>query len=312
MKLRATAIRILALGLASAASPIAAAPESGIDGEGVRFVAFAGEAAVDDARSPASLRLLCRPGADGAIGWSMTVREPSALSAFRFADFDGPEAPAREQKLATASVRGGAVAPELDVALNGLVQPDGAFAFAFGAPAVGASTPALLADAIDDKASRLVIVVSQIDEDAPLLRGEFALDSAAAVTRETMLGCGPAPRLTSEMLAGWERDATPLAEVLADRAIAWRLGGASGAAWPDVRARLALAPGLVVDGTRGYALAEGAGERDGAALLVAAGSDAAEVVLIDGGIIRRYASGQAAVDPPAAVREFVAARIGSE
>lgn len=288
-----------------AAAPATAAGTYGIDDDGVRFASWRGEARVAEATSPAELRLLCRPGPAGVLGWTLIIERAEALADFDFTAFDGPTAPARGQELATLGLRGGVLAPTVDTAVNGSTSEAGRFVFAWAVDAAIDSKAALLADAIGPATNRLTWVLSQIDEDAELLRADFDLTGSAEGVRETMAGCGPVPPLPVDRLVNWQVTGAPVADVMADRAVGWRLRAATGRDWPDVARRLARLGPWRVDGTVLHAVAEGPGERDGAVLMVAGGSDAVEVLLIDDGALRRYAGGMAALDPPAAIREFI-------
>lgn len=293
---------------ALAATSVGATGTYGIDDDGVRYASWRGEARVGEATSPAELRLLCKPGPGGALGWTLIVEQTDALRDFDFASFDGPTAPARGQELATLGLRGGLLAPTVDTAVNGSRSGGSRFAFAWAVEAVADSKAALLADAIGPGTNRLTWVLSQLDEDAELLRADFDLRGSADGVRDTMAGCGPIPALPVDRLVGWQMAGAPVAEVLGDRAVAWRLKAAAGRDWKEVLTRLARLGPWRVDGNVLYAVAEGPGERDGAALMIAGGSDAIEVLLIDDGALRRYAGGMAALDPPPAVRDFVESR----
>lgn len=283
---------------------LATAVEHGIDDDGVRYASWRGEARVAEASSAAELRLLCRPGADGALGWTLLIDAPERLSDFDFGAFDGPTAPARGQKLATLGLRGGLLAPTVDLAVNGSRRAH-RFAFAFASEANAASNAALIAEAIGGATNRLTWVLSQIDEDAELLRADFDLTGSADPVRETLAGCGPVPALPVERLVGWQVSGAPVDEVLSDRAVAWRVRAATGRDWPEAAKRLARLGPWRVDGSVLHAVAEGPGERSGAALMIAGGTDAVEVLLIDDGVLRRYAGGHSSLDPPPAVRDFV-------
>lgn len=299
------ALPIAAACCALAAATAGASATHGIDDDGVRYASWRGEARVAEATSPAELRLLCKPGPGGVLGWTLSIERPDALADFDFVAFDGPTAPARGQELATLGLRGGLLAPTVDTAVNGSRGGGGRFAFAWAVEATDDSKAALLADAIGPSTNRLTWVLSQLDEDAELLRADFDLGGSAGGVRETMAGCGPVPALPVDRLVGWQLSGTPVAEVLADRAVAWRLQAAAGRDWPEVSARLARLGPWRVDGSVLHAVAEGPGERGGAALMIAGGSDAVEALLLDDGALRRYAGGQAALDPPSAVRDFI-------
>jgi hypothetical protein len=290
------------------AASVGATGTYGIDDDGVRYANWRGEARVGEATSPAELRLLCKPGPGGVLGWTLIVEHADALRDFDFASFDGPTAPARGQELATLGLRGGLLAPTVDTAVNGSRSGGGRFAFAWAVDAAVDSKAALLADAIGPATNRLTWVLSQIDEDAELLRADFDLGGSAGGVRDTMAGCGPVPVLPVDRLVSWQVAGAPVAEVLADRAVAWRLRAAAGRDWAEVSTRLARLGPWRVDGNVLHAVAEGPGERNGAALMIAGGSDAVEVLLVDDGALRRYAGGMAALDPPPAVREFVESR----
>lgn len=280
----------------------------GIDDEGVRFASWRGEARVAEASAPAELRLLCRPGREGALGWTLIVDQVASLAGFDFAAFDGTSAPTRNKELATLGLRGGVLAPTVDTAVNGSKRDADRFAFAWGADVNVDSRASFLADAIVPATNRLTWILSQIDEEAELLRADFDLSGSAAIVRETMAGCGPVPALPIDRLVEWQVTGAAVATVLADPAVAWRLRSTAGRDWPEIEQRLARLGPWRVDGSVLHAIAEGPGERGGSALLIAGDSDATEVLLVDDGILRRFAGGAAALDPPASVREFVAAR----
>jgi hypothetical protein len=303
--------RILAVAAALGLAPLATAVDHGIDADGVRYASWRGEARVGDATSPAELRLLCKPGAGGALGWTLLIERPERLAEFDFAAFDGPSAPARGQELATLGLRGGVLAPTVDTAVNGSRRGDGRFAFAFASEANAASGAALIADAIGPATNRLTWVVSQLDEEAELLRADFDLTGSARAASEAMAGCGPIPPLPLERIVAWQVSGASVAEVVGDRAVTWRLRAAAGRDWPEVQRRIARLGPWRVDGRVLHAVAEGPDPLSGAALLIAAESDAVEILLIDDGRVRRLVGGSATLDPPPAIREFVERRTAS-
>jgi hypothetical protein len=297
--------------LALASPPaLAGTANHGIDDEGVRFANWRGEARVGEATAPAELRLLCRPGQGGALGWTLLVEGTSSLEGFDFDAFDGTSARTRGQELATLGLRGGVLAPTVDTAVNGSRTDATRFAFAWGSDVNVESKASLLADAIGPATDRLTWVLSQIDEEAELLRADFDLSGSAADVRETMAGCGPVPALPIDRLVGWQVAGATVATVLGDPAVAWRVRAAVGREWAEVEGRLSRLGPWRVDGEVLHAVAEGPGDSDGSALLLAGDSDAVEVLLIDAGVLRRLAGGAAALNPPASIREFVEARVG--
>jgi hypothetical protein len=301
-------IRWLAALLALAAAPLAAAVEHGIDADGVRYASWRGEARVGETTSPAELRLLCRPGTGGALGWTLLVERPERLAEFDFTAFDGATAPARGKELATLGLRGGVLAPTIDTAVNGSGRGDGRFAFAFASEANASSGAALIGDAIGPATNRLTWVISQLDEDAELLRADFDLTGSARGVSETMAGCGPIPALPLDRIVGWQVSGASVAEVVGDRAVTWRLRAATGRDWPEVQQRLVRLGPWRVDGQVLHAVAEGSDPRSGTVLMLAAESDAVEVLLIDDGRVRRLVGGAATLDPPGVIRDFVASR----
>ena len=295
------------------ASPLAAAVSAnhGIDDDGVRFASWRGEARVAEATAPAELRLLCRPGQGGALGWTLLIEGTGSLAGFDFDAFDGTSARTRNLELATLGLRGGVLAPTVDTAVNGTRTDATRFAFAWGSDVNVESKASLLADAIGPATDRLTWVLSQIDEEAELLRADFDLSGSSGTVRETMAGCGPVPALPLDRLLGWQMAGATVATVLNDPAVAWRVRAAVGRDWAQVEQRLSRLGPWRVDGNVLHAVAEGPGEGDGSALLLAGDSDAVEVLLIDAGVLRRLAGGAAALDPPASIRDFVEARLGA-
>lgn len=305
---RLTTLRSVWLPILLLPAAALAQAQTGVDADGVRYTEIQGQAEVGETRSAAALRLLCRPGPGGAVGWTLLIDQPEALAEFDFSAFDGAQAPTRDLRLATLGINGGVLQPTIDSAVNGARQDNGRFALVVGAESTGQSAVALLADAVTARSERLVWVVSQIDEDAALLRAEFALAGASAMLQSTMLGCGPLPELPESRLLDWQVRGAPVAEVLNDRAVAWRLAAAAGVEMSAVAERMRGAQPWRFEREVFYAVAEGASGRDGAVLQIGADNDALEALLIDDGVLRRLVTGNTALDPPETVRDFVAAR----
>src|SRR4030095_3930673 len=145
--------RTIVLGLALATGPAPASAESWDYHEGptgIRRALASSRAELPDGSSAALLRVQCRPDADGALCVSLKVEGAEANRSFDFAAFEGPDAPARGQRLLSAHWNTGAEPASLEAALSGsfVPEPKGAFLFELCAANPGASEAATLAQAL--------------------------------------------------------------------------------------------------------------------------------------------------------------------
>ncbi len=281
-----------------------------VDAAGQRTASRAGEASVGGAQTTATLTLQCRPGPEGTVSWLLAIEGSDGLG-FGFSAFDGPNAPAAAQPLAAIEVTGGMLRPRVGGPVAGSYDGIDRFVFAFSARGTTASQPALLADAIGSQSQELDWRVTDFNTPDNVLSARFALDGAAPLLRETMMGCGPPPPIGSAERDAW-RGRNPLGiDLFAQRAVQWRLKGLLGNAYADTIARLAAAEPLGVDGDSLFVLApDPQSPRSGVAIVFS--GDETEIVIINDGVIERRASRSAALPAPTAVRDFVAARIAVE
>jgi hypothetical protein len=292
--------------LLATASAAAGTWQASVNEFGLREASGSGLASLAGVEATAQLTLRCQPASDGALSWSLAI-EDSSMLAFGFDAFEGPDAPAADSRHGALTVVGGLLQPRFSTAMAGFYQDAGRFVFEFSAPALAASDGALLADSIDRQSRALEWRISDHADPGKVLLARFELVDAAAPINETMMGCGPQPAISTAQRAGWV-GTDPLASgLLEQRALAWRLKGLLGRDFDRLRARLAGAAPVGLDGETLYILAaDPLQATSGVALMFDA--SATEVVLIDQGVVDRRASGTAAIWLPAAVRDFVAAR----
>jgi hypothetical protein len=299
----------LALWLASGIAH-ASGWQAQVDADGLRTASRTGEAQVGVAQTTATLTLQCRPGPDGKVGWLLAI-DGSAGLGFAFSAFDGPNAAAAARSLAAIEVTGGMLRPRVGGPVAGSYDGIDRFVFAFSARGTTASQPALLADAIGSQSEQLEWRVTDFNAPDNVLTARFALDGAAPLLHETMMGCGPPPPIGAAERDAW-RGRNPLGiDLFAQRAVQWRLKGLLGNAYADTIERLARAEPLGVDGDTLFVLApDPESPRSGVAIVFS--GDETEIVIISEGVIERRASRSAAIPAPAAVRDFVASRIAVE
>lgn len=302
-----------ALALLLLAATPAAAWQARVEDSGLRVATAPGQAMLDGRGAAASLELRCMPGERGMLEWRLAIDGATALG-FDFDRFEGPDAPAAAERLATLALEGGLLRPRIPpVALAGWYDGNDRFVLAFAAPANAGAEGALLADSIGPQSSTLSWTVAQAQDSAVRFEARFPLAGAAPAVREAMAGCGPAPPIGDGLRDAWRGRNPQAIDWFAQRAVAWRLKGLLGARHAAVLERLANAEPIGTDGETVFVLAPSRdAPRDGVAIMLR-GEDS-EVVLIDAGVVERLAAGRGAIPLPEAVREFVAARsrVGGE
>jgi hypothetical protein len=127
--------------------------------------------------------------------------------------------------------------------------------------------------------------------------------------RETMLGCGPAPKISEKNQAQWAKK--NVAFLLDQYPVRWRLTHLLGTDYSGFAKQLLTADRVYSDADFIYVLAPGANARSGIALLLDQGQHV-WVVTIDDGKVTQQASTDATVDMPKALRDFVAIRLQTE
>lgn len=301
----------VARALAASALLLAAAPaaawQARVEASGLRVAATTGEARFAGSGASAGLELRCMPGDAGALEWRLVVEGASTLG-FPFDRFEGPDAPAAKERLATLALEGGLLRPRIPpVSLAGWHDGADRFVLAFAAPANAAAEGALLADSIGPQSTALSWTVAPSPQDGALLEARFALQDAAPAVRSTMAGCGPAPPIGDAQRDAWRGRNPHAIDWFAQRAVAWRLHGLLGARHDAVLARLAGAEPLGTDGETVFLLAPSReAPRDGVAIMLR--GETTEVVLVDDGVVERLVAGRTAIPLPDAVRAFVAER----
>jgi hypothetical protein len=301
--------RVGFVALTAVAWPACAADwETTIDDNGLRRASVAGSVAYRDVVVPAKLTLQCRPGADGTVAWELEVADAAQLSGFAFGDYEGPDAPAATQRLSELKPEGGTLLYTLRSAAAGYYgATPGAFVFGIAAPANAASEVGFLAETATDTTRGYTWTVRSTRADEPALVATFGADGARRALADAMLGCGPVPPLAVD---AWQGRNPASVEFWRQRAVAWRLSALLGREYPAFVERMARAQPIARDGDVVYVLAEN-GESPGDATVALLGPDGkSEVVFVDGGAVRRVASHEAGIAPPAAVREFIAKHAG--
>ena len=138
------------------------------------------------------LEVRCEPGSDATVSIIYVIRRAQTLSGFHFAAFDGPDAPALQQKLATIRV----VALRRDVSVRtpvaGHFLEDGSFAFVLAAPLLGRNEVKWLTDAMILGAVLVhVIVLDPVDRNKRVY-AQFQASQAAQPVANVMDGCAGA------------------------------------------------------------------------------------------------------------------------
>lgn len=296
---------LAACALLLAAAP-AAAWQSRVEPSGLRVAAAEGEARVGGEVAAARVELRCQPGERGMLEWRLSVA-PAAALGFDFGRFEGPDASAAAQRLATLSLEGGLLQARASTALAGWYDEADRFVFAFAAPNGAAADGALLADSIGPQSQALRWVVRESPEGATTLEARFDLADALDPVRDAMAGCGPAPPIGETQRDAWRGRNPHAIDWFAQRAVAWRLKALLGTRHAAILARLGGAGPLATDGETVFLLAPAPdAPRDGVAIMLR--GDATEVVLVDGGVVERLVAGRTAIPLPDAVRAFVAER----
>ncbi|MGB8436962.1 MAG: hypothetical protein WCE38_22175 [Burkholderiales bacterium] len=140
------------------------------------------------------LEVRCQPGADATASIVYVIRRANAISGFRFAAFEGPDAPALQRKLATIRVIALRRDVSVSTAMSGHFLEDGSFAFTLSAPLVGRNAVKWLTDAMILGAVLIVVTVQDpVDRDKHVY-AQFQASQAAAPVTNVMDGCAAAPR----------------------------------------------------------------------------------------------------------------------
>lgn len=300
--MRTTLLLVLACAAPAQAAPWAVT----IDDNGLRRAHADGRVAYRDLDVPAKLALECRPGVDGTVAWAMEVADAAQLSGFAFSDYEGPDAPAARKRLSTLEPDGGMLRYTLKSAAAGYYSADGAFVFSIAAPANAASEVGFLAETATDTVKGYRWTVQSTRADEPGLVGTFPGEGAHVALADAMLGCGPAPALDAKAIDAWQGRNPASVDLWRQRPIAWRLAGLLGNDYAAFVERMRRAQPVAKDGDVVYVLAEQPDAPGTATVALLGPEGRSEVVFVDGGSVRRVASHDKPIEPPQAVREFIA------
>lgn len=308
MRLKTTIFAALACAAAAAA---ATAPDWTLEvsEHGLRRATGHGSARFGEAEVPATLQLMCKPGAEGALSWVLTIERSAELVGFDFGAFEGPDAPARSQPLSRLDLNGGILRTGFAVATRGGFVDGTSFAFQFAAPATAASQGGLLAEAVDETSDSITWSVRSPEREDAKLATEFSAEGAVKVLQDAMLGCGPPPPLDAERIARWLGRNPHATGFFEQRAVRWRTHALLGREHDAALARFARAQPVAREGQVLFVLAPDKDEpRSGAVLMLEIGGSDVTLVTIDAGQVQRRTSKSTPLPAPAAVREFISAR----
>jgi hypothetical protein len=187
--------RLAALALLAAASlSRAASATEGWDGRdppgGLRKALAEGTAAAGGREVPATLRIQCHPAQDGALCIALKIEDSATLAGFAFDAFEGPDAPARGQRLLDARIGSGDGAVSVGASVEGRIAEDPATAFVLELCGGnrGASDAASLAQAIASGAGDVEILVRQ-PAGGGELRARFPGDREGGAVSRALRGC---------------------------------------------------------------------------------------------------------------------------
>jgi hypothetical protein len=135
----------------------------------------------------------CYPGKRGYISLSYAVRSSDKISDFNFADFEGPDAPAMEKKLVTATVRTRKGTIVVSTAVSGGLtvgdEPD-TFQFSFGSSLWAHSGTMRLMNGVMNGGTGISILVKGHRDSSKQLYTEFPTTNAAGVIKQLLKDCG--------------------------------------------------------------------------------------------------------------------------
>lgn len=288
------------------AAPVHAEWTANVDENGLRTASVSGEAHFASAKVPATLKLLCRPGADGTVAWELALSESTRFADFGFSDYEGPDARASKERLTEIVPEGGLLRTTVRAAAAGYygVEPD-TFVLSVSAPANAASDVALLGELIGPQTTAVQWTTKSLAVEGAAIVARFPADGAAKPLRETMMGCGPALPLDAAALERALGRNPAASNLFAQRPVAWRMKALLGRDYDAVLARFAHAQPLAREGDVWFVLAEPREGEHGASVMLF--DDARmDIVLADAEGTRRYGSGTQALAAPQAVREFIA------
>jgi hypothetical protein len=188
-----TARLALAFALALSLSHVARATEGWdlrVGPGGLHKAVAEGTATTLDGDVPAALRVQCRAGRDGSLCVGLKVEE-QASPRFDYRAFEGPDAPARGQRLLSARVGAGDAAVGIDAAPEGHFADDPPTAFVFEVCAAnhGASDAATLARAIAEGGAGVELVVRHPSEGGGEVRARFPADRPGGAVSRALQDC---------------------------------------------------------------------------------------------------------------------------
>ena len=292
--------------LALAATPVHAQWTAGVDETGLRTASVAGEAHFGSAKVPATLKLMCRPGADGTVAWELALSDSTRFADFGFSDYEGPDARASKERLTEIVPEGGLLRTTVRAAAAGYygVEPD-TFVLSASAPANAASDVALLGELIGRQTTAVQWTTRSLKVEGAAIVARFPADGAAPLLRETMMGCGPAMPLDAAALERALGRNPAASSLFAQRPVEWRMKALLGRDYDAVLARFASSQPLAREGDTWFVLA---GPREGGhgASVVMFDESRMDVVLADADGTRRYSSGTQPLAAPQPVRDFIA------
>lgn len=138
------------------------------------------------------LEVRCEPAPEATASIIYVIQRASLLPGFNFTQFEGPEAPALQRKLATIRV----VALRRDVsvttAVSGRFLEDGSFAFVLSAPLLGRNEVKWLTDAMILGAVLVVVSIQDPVDKNKRVYAQFQASQASAPVTNVMDGCAAA------------------------------------------------------------------------------------------------------------------------
>ena len=157
--------------------------------DGVRSASTYAQGRTPGGQVSMRLEVRCEPGPEATASIVYVIQRANLLPGFHFKQFEGPNAPALQSKLATIRV----VALRRDVsvttAVSGEFLEDGSFAFVLSAPLLGRNEVKWLTDAMILGAVLVVVSIQDPVDRNKRVYAQFQASQAAAPVTNVMDGC---------------------------------------------------------------------------------------------------------------------------
>jgi len=157
--------------------------------DGVRTASTYAQGRTPGGQVSMRLEVRCEPAPEATASIVYVIRRANLLPGFNFTQFEGPDAPALQRKLATIRV----VALRRDVsvttAVSGHFLEDGSFAFVLSAPLLGRNEVKWLTDAMILGAVLVVVSIQDPVDRNKRVYAQFQASQASAPVTNVMDGC---------------------------------------------------------------------------------------------------------------------------